>query len=74
MFTNTKRDYKLTYVASPMDAAQKMIMRHVDNALLIDPADSTVIEKTISIREPWPWNDRLSRTYRHSARDHPDYS
>jgi len=42
------KDFKLQYVASPMDAAQKMIMRRVDNALLIDPAVSTVIEKSKS--------------------------
>lgn len=42
------KDFKLSYVASPMDAAQKMIMRRVDNALLIDPAVSTVIEKSKS--------------------------
>ncbi len=43
-----EKDFKLQYVASPMDAAQKMIMRSVDNALLIDPAVSTVIEKSKS--------------------------
>ena len=43
-----EKDFKLQYVASPMDAAQKMIMRRVDNALLIDPAVSTVIEKSKS--------------------------
>ncbi len=40
-----EKDFNLEYVPSPMDAAQKMIMRRVDNALLIDPAVSTVIEK-----------------------------
>ncbi len=43
-----EKDFKLVYVPSPMDAAQKMIMRRVDNALLIDPAVSTVIEKSKS--------------------------
>jgi NitT/TauT family transport system substrate-binding protein len=43
-----EKDFKLQYVPSPMDAAQKMIMRRVDNALLIDPAVSTVIEKSKS--------------------------
>lgn len=43
-----ENDFKLVYVGSPMDAAQKMIMRRVDNALLIDPAVSIVIEKSKS--------------------------
>ena len=43
-----EKDFNLQYVASPMDAAQKMIMRRVDHALLIDPAVSTVIEKSKS--------------------------
>ncbi len=42
------KDFKLEYMPSPMDAAKKMIMRRVDNALLIDPAVSTVIEKSKS--------------------------
>ncbi len=41
-------DFKLQYLATPMDAAKKMIMRKVDNALLIDPAVSTVIVKSQS--------------------------
>ncbi len=43
---NPEKDFKLEYVPSPMDAAQKMIMRRVDNAMLIDPAVSIVIEKS----------------------------
>ncbi len=43
-----EKDFILDYVASPMDAAQKMITRRADNALLIDPAVSTVIEKSKS--------------------------
>lgn len=43
-----EKDFKLEYVPSPMDAAKKMIMRRVDNALLIDPAVSIVIEKSKS--------------------------
>jgi len=43
-----EKDFKLLYMPSPMDAAQRMIMRRVDNALLIDPAVSTVIEKSKS--------------------------
>ncbi len=45
---NPEKDFNLNYVTSPMDAAQKMIMRRADNALLIDPAVSTVIEKSKS--------------------------
>ncbi len=41
-----EKDFNLEYVPSPMDAAKKMIMRRVDNALLIDPAVSIVIEKS----------------------------
>ena len=43
-----EKDFNLSYVASPMDAAQKMITRRADHALLIDPAVSTVIEKSRS--------------------------
>ncbi|HBS12923.1 MAG TPA: hypothetical protein DEO36_10360 [Flavobacteriaceae bacterium] len=43
-----EKDFKLNYVPSPMDAAKKMIMRRTDNALLIDPAVSMVIEKSKS--------------------------
>ena len=43
-----EKDFKLTYVTSPMDAAKRMIMRRSDNALLIDPAVSMVIEKSKS--------------------------
>ncbi len=43
-----EKDFKLEYVPSPIDAAKKMLMRRVDNALLIDPAVSTVVEKSKS--------------------------
>ena len=43
-----EKDFNLAYVASPMDAAQKMITRRADHALLVDPAVSTVIEKSQS--------------------------
>lgn len=43
-----EKDFNLEYVPSPMDAAKKMIMRRVDHALLIDPAVSTVLEKSKS--------------------------
>lgn len=43
-----EKDFELSYVSSPMDAAQKMITRRADHALLIDPAVSTVIEKSQS--------------------------
>lgn len=45
---NPQNDFKLSYVTTPMDAAQKMIMRRADHAVLIDPVVSTVIEKTKS--------------------------
>ncbi len=43
-----EKDFKIQYQSTPMDAAKKMIMRRVDNALLIDPAVSTVIVKSQS--------------------------
>lgn len=43
-----ENDFKLQYQPTPMDAAKKMIMRRVNNALLIDPAVSTVIAKSQS--------------------------
>ncbi len=42
------RDFKLHYVPSPIDAAQKLILRRVDHALLIDPAVSMVLHKSSS--------------------------
>jgi len=45
---NPEKDFKLQYVPSPMDAAQKLIMRSVDHALLVDPAVSTVINKSVT--------------------------
>ena len=43
-----KEDLKLIYVANPMDAAQQLIMRRQDNALLPEPAVSMVLRKTKS--------------------------
>lgn len=43
-----EKDFKIQYQPTPMDAAKKMIMRRIDNALLIDPAVSTVIVKSKS--------------------------
>lgn len=43
-----KRDMKLRYVASPMDAMQLLIMRRVDHALLAEPAVSMALRKTRS--------------------------
>lgn len=45
---NPEKDFELQYMATPMDAAKRMIMRRADNALLIDPAVSTVIVKSQS--------------------------
>lgn len=41
-----EKDFDLQYVQSPIDAAQKMIMRRVRHAFLIDPAVSMVIQKS----------------------------
>lgn len=43
-----QRDFKLRYVASPMDAAQLLITRRVDHALLAEPAVSMVLAKSQS--------------------------
>jgi NitT/TauT family transport system substrate-binding protein len=43
-----KKDFKLHYVASPIDAMQMLIMRRVDHALLAEPAISMALRKTNS--------------------------
>jgi NitT/TauT family transport system substrate-binding protein len=43
-----KKDLKLKYVASPIDAMQMLIMRRVDHALLAEPAISIALRKTKS--------------------------
>lgn len=45
---NPRRDFKLRYVASPLDAMQLLIMRRVDHALLAEPAVSMALRKTRS--------------------------
>ncbi len=45
---NPKKDFKLQYVASPIDAMQMLIMRRVDHALLAEPAISIALRKTKS--------------------------
>lgn len=41
-----KKDFKLRYVANPLDAMQLLIMRRVDHALLAEPAVSMALRKT----------------------------
>ena len=41
-----KKDFKLRYVGSPIDAMQMLIMRRVDHALLAEPAISMALRKT----------------------------
>lgn len=41
-----KRDLKIRYLPSPMDAMQWLIMRRVDHALLAEPAVSMALRKT----------------------------
>ncbi len=41
-----KKDFKLRYVANPLDAMQLLIMRRVDHALLAEPAVSMALHKT----------------------------
>jgi len=43
-----KKDFKLIYVASPIDAMQMLIMRRADHALLAEPAISIALRKTKS--------------------------
>ena len=43
-----KKDFKLKYLGSPIDAMQMLIMRRVDHALLAEPAISMALRKTNS--------------------------
>ena len=45
---NPKKDFKLRYVSSPIDAMQMLILRRVDHALLAEPAISMALRKTKS--------------------------
>lgn len=45
---NVKNDFKIRYVATPVDAMQLLIMRRVDHALLAEPAVSMALRKTHS--------------------------
>ena len=41
-----KNDFKLQYVATPVDAMQMLILRRADHALLAEPAISIALRKT----------------------------
>ncbi len=43
-----KKDFKLKYVSSPIDAMQMLVLRQVDHALLAEPAISIALRKTES--------------------------
>ncbi len=43
-----RKDFRLRYVASPLDAMQLLVMRRVDHALLAEPAVSMALRKTRS--------------------------
>jgi len=45
---DAKRDFKLRYVAAPIDAMQLMITRRADHALLVEPAVSVALRRTRS--------------------------
>lgn len=45
---DAKKDFKLRYVASPLDAMQLLVSRRVDHALLAEPAVSMALRKTRS--------------------------
>lgn len=43
-----KKDFKLIYVSSPIDAIQMLVLRRADHALLAEPAISIALRKTKS--------------------------
>lgn len=43
-----RRDFRLNYVASPLDAMQLLLARRIDHALLAEPAASMALHKTRS--------------------------
>lgn len=45
---DSKKDFKIQYVTSPVDAMQMLILRRVDHALLAEPAISIALRKTDS--------------------------
>ncbi len=45
---DVRRDFRLRYVASPLDAMQLLVMRRADHALLAEPAASVALRKTRS--------------------------
>ncbi len=45
---NPEKDFDLVFEPHPMDAAQKLIMRRIDHAVLVDPAASMVLTKSKS--------------------------
>ncbi len=45
---NPQRDFRLRYVATPLEAMQQLVMRQVDHALLAEPAVSMALRKTQS--------------------------
>lgn len=45
---DVKKDFKLRYLSSPVDAMQMLILRRVDHALLAEPAISMALRKTDS--------------------------
>ena len=45
---DAKKDFKLRYVGSPLDAMQLLVSRRVDHALLAEPAVSMALRKTKS--------------------------
>lgn len=45
---DSRRDFRLRYTATPMDAVQLLVMHQVDHALLAEPAVSMVLRKTRS--------------------------
>lgn len=45
---NPKKDFKIRYVAQPLDAMKLLILRRVDHALLVEPAVSMALRKTQS--------------------------
>ena len=65
---DVKRDFKLRYVASPLDAMQLLIMRQVDHALLTEPMVSTALRKAPELHRSVDLQQEWGRVMQREAR------
>lgn len=74
---NPAKDFRIHYVASPMDAAQLLIARRVDHAVLAEPAVAMVLRKTGSfpigivapkLHRAFSFSDEWGETFASEAR------